>query len=42
MPSKNVTVTANYVKTIFSTKYEATFLNWILFFVCFGFIWMWF
>jgi hypothetical protein len=28
--------------TIFSTKYEATPLNWILFFVCFGFIWMWF
>ncbi|MDR1463761.1 MAG: InlB B-repeat-containing protein [Oscillospiraceae bacterium] len=29
-------------KYIFSTKYEATPLNWILFFVCFGFIWMWF
>jgi hypothetical protein len=30
------------IKRIFSTKYEATFLNWILFFLCFGFIWMWF
>ena len=29
-------------KKIFSTKYDATFLNWILFFVCFGWIWMWF
>lgn len=29
-------------KMIFSTKYESTFLNWILFFVCFGWIWMWF
>jgi len=29
-------------KYIFSTKYEATFVNWILFFLCFGFIWMWF
>ena len=29
-------------KYIFSTKYEATFLNWILFFVCFGWVWMWF
>ena len=29
-------------KRIFSTNYDATPLNWILFFVCFGFIWMWF
>ena len=29
-------------KTIFCTKYRATFWNWILFFVCFGWIWMWF
>ena len=29
-------------KTIFSTKYEATLLNWLLFFVGFGWIWMWF
>jgi len=45
MPAKNVTVTATYkdaAKKIFSTKYDATFLNWILFFVCFGWIWMWF
>ena len=41
-------VTATYkdapapVKTIFSTKHEATFFNWILFFLGFGWIWMWF
>jgi len=28
--------------TIFSTGYKASFLNWILFFIGFGFIWMWF
>jgi len=33
---------ANPPKTIFSTKYEANFLNWILFFLCFGWLWMWF
>jgi len=38
----NVTFTAQWVKTIFSTKYEATFFNWILFIFGFGFIWMWF
>ena len=32
----------NPLKTIFTTKYEATLINWILFFVCFGWIWMWF
>jgi len=48
MPAGSATVTATYKdapvqkKYIFSTKYEATFLNWILFFVCFGWIWMWF
>jgi len=48
MPAKNVAVTATYkdapstVKKIFSTRYDATFLNWILFFLCFGWIWMWF
>jgi len=30
------------IKYIFSTKHEATPLNWILFFVCFGWLWMWF
>jgi len=30
------------IKYIFTTKYEATFINWILFFLLFGFIWMWF
>jgi len=29
-------------KTIFSTGRAATFLNWFLFIVCFGWIWMWF
>jgi len=29
----------NYILT---TKYEATFQNWFLFIVCFGWIWMWF
>lgn len=48
MPAGAATVTANYknipdsVKYIFSTKYEATPLNWVLFFVLFGWIWMWF
>jgi len=30
-----------FSKTIFSTKYESTFGNWLLF-LLFGFIWMWF
>jgi len=45
MPAKNATVTATYkdaAKKIFSTKYDSNFLNWILFIVCFGWIWMWF
>jgi len=29
-------------KKIFTTKYDSTFWNWLLFIVCFGFIWMWF
>ena len=33
------TTTAN---TIFSTRWESTFVNWVLFFLGFGFIWMWF
>jgi hypothetical protein len=32
----------NPVKYIFSTKYEDTSLNWFLFIVCFGWLWMWF
>jgi len=43
--TSNGTVTAQWTqqaKKIFPTKYDATFLNWILFFVCFGWIWMWF
>jgi len=35
-------VTVHPYKLIFGTKYEAKFWNWVLFFVCFGFIWMWF
>ena len=36
------TVQPPTVKTIFSTKYESSFLNWILFFIGFGWVWMWF
>jgi len=36
----NVTFTAQWATTIFNTKYEATFLNWILFLICFGWLWM--
>jgi len=27
---------------IFNTRYASNFLNWILFFIGFGWIWMWF
>ncbi|MCL2298705.1 MAG: cadherin-like beta sandwich domain-containing protein, partial [Firmicutes bacterium] len=37
-----VTRQADPKKYIFSTKWEATFWNWLMFFVLFGFIWMWF
>lgn len=37
-----VTPPPNPVNTIFGTKYEATFMNWILFIVFFGWLWMWF
>jgi len=30
------------VKYIFSTKWKSTFINWLLFFLLFGWIWMWF
>jgi len=40
--SKTADFTLTVAKTIFSTKYEAKFGNWLLFFLCFGFIWMWF
>jgi hypothetical protein len=47
MPASAVTVTAVFddappSNTIFGTRHEATFLNWLLFFLGFGFIWMWF
>ena len=29
-------------KKIFTTKYDSNFWNWLLFIVCFGWIWMWF
>jgi len=40
--SYTATVSVTCVKTIFSTKYVSNFLNWLLFIVCFGWIWMWF
>jgi len=52
MPADAVSAIAEYepipqpptptVKYIFSTKYEATIWNWIMFFLLFGWIWMWF
>jgi len=30
------------LKYIFTTRYESKFWNWVLFIVCFGWIWMWF
>jgi len=30
------------VSTIFNTRWKATFVNWLLFFLGFGWIWMWF
>jgi len=38
----NTTLYAQWTKTIFSTKYVSNFWNWVLFIVCFGWIWMWF
>jgi len=29
----------NYILT---TRYESNFLNWLLFILCFGWLWMWF
>jgi len=48
MPAKNVTVTATYkdvsapVSYIFNTRYESNILNWLVFILLFGFVWMWF
>ena len=45
MPAGAVALTASFEdapKTIFSTRYPSNFLNWLLFFLGFGFIWMWF
>jgi len=47
MPAKNVTVTATYKdvpKGIFGTnpKWYGEWWHYVLFFFCFGFIWMWF
>ena len=40
-PDATTTFKLTVAKTIFSTRREATFLNWLLFFLGFGFIWMW-
>ena len=46
MPAKNVSVTATYkdAKGIFGTnaKWYGAWWHYLLFFFCFGFIWMWF
>ena len=41
-PNATTTFKLTVAKTIFSTRYESNFLNWLLFFLGFGFIWMWF
>jgi len=38
----DITLYARWNKSIFTTRYDSNFWNWILFFLCFGFIWMWF
>ena len=40
--AKTATFKLTVAKTIFSTKHESNFWNWLLFFLGFGFIWMWF
>jgi len=44
MPASNVTVTASYRSGIFGTnaKWDGQWWHYLLFFICFGFIWMWF
>jgi len=38
----DVTFTAQWTKTIFSTNCPSTVWNWIVFIFCFGWAWMWF
>ncbi|MCL2195341.1 MAG: Ig-like domain-containing protein, partial [Oscillospiraceae bacterium] len=40
--NRTAQTTIRVYNTIFSTRWEATFFNWLLFFLGFGFIWMWF
>jgi len=41
-PDAELTFKLTVLKTIFSTGYESTFWNWVLFILGFGWIWMWF
>jgi len=41
-PDATMTFKLTVAKTVFSTNYESSFWNWLLFFLGFGFIWMWF
>jgi len=39
----NPDITSKFVRIFnWQTKYPSTFINWFLFIVCFGWIWMWF
>jgi len=40
--NRTASVQVTVINTIFNTRWEATFLNWLLFFLGFGWIWMWF
>jgi len=48
MPASAATVTATYkdapkpVEYIFTTRYESNILNWLVFILLFGWVWMWF
>ena len=42
MPESDVTAVATFANTIFTTRYTSNLWNWVLFFVAFGWIWMWF
>ncbi|MCL2532335.1 MAG: Ig-like domain-containing protein, partial [Oscillospiraceae bacterium] len=40
--NRTAQTTIRVYNTIFTTRWEATFFNWLLFFVGFGWVWMWF
>jgi len=40
--NRTASVQVTVINTIFCTRWEATFFNWLLFFLGFGWIWMWF